>query len=172
MRRSSLWIVASCGAFAGAVLAFAQAHQKPGLYEVTTVMTWQHSPFPEGMPGMPNLASAMGGPHTMQVCVTQEQIEKYGGPLPQSRNNECQASNVKRSANGMTADWVCNGNMKGKGTIESNWTDENHSTSKVHFTGTMQMGPEAKPVEWTNESTSTFKGADCGSVKPAPLSKE
>ena len=30
----------------------------------------------------------------------------------------------------------------------------------------MQMGPESKPVEWTVESTSVYKGPDCGNVKP------
>ena len=163
MRKTTLWIVVSCCALAVAVLAIAQARQKPGLWEMTTRMTWQQSPFPAGMP---NMASAMNAPHTVQVCVTKDMIDKYGGPLPQSRNNECQASNVKLGANGMTADWTCNGSMKGKGTVQSSWTDENHITTKVHFTGTMQMGPEGKPVEWTNDTTSVYKGADCSSVKP------
>jgi hypothetical protein len=134
-------------------------------------MNWQKSPFPENMPGMPNMASAMSAPHTTPVCVTQEMVDKYGGPLPQSRNNECQAQNIKRTDLGMTGDWVCNGSMKGTGTVESSWADENHVTSKVHFTGVMQMGPDSKPVEWTMESTSIYKGADCGGVKPVPMPK-
>lgn len=171
MRKTSVWIVVSCCAFALAVLAYAQSHQKPGLWEVTSKMTWQQSPFPTGMPGMPDMSKTMSAPHTMQMCLTKDMIDKYGGPLPQSRNNECQAENVKMGANNMTADWVCNGSMKGKGTIESSWPDENHIASKVHFTGTMQMGPEGKPVEWTSESTSVYKGADCGNVKPMAMPK-
>jgi len=169
MRKNSLWIVVGCGACALAVLSLAQGHQKPGLWEVTAKMTWQKSPFPADMPG--NLASAMSGPRTSQMCVTQDMIDKYGGPLPASRNNECQAQNVKMSASGMTADWVCNGSMKGKGTVESSWTDENHVTTKVHFSGTMQMGPQANPVEFTNDVSSTYKGPDCGSVKPVAVPK-
>lgn len=169
MRKISLWMVVVCCGLAVAILSFAQGRQKPGLWETTTRMTWQQSPFPANMPGMPNMASAMNGPHTIQVCVTKDMIDKYGGPLPQSRNNECQAQNVKLSANEMTADWVCNGSMKGKGTVQSSWADEDHVTSKVHFAGTMQMGPDAKPVEWTSDSTSNFKGADCGNVKPMPM---
>jgi hypothetical protein len=168
MRKTSLWVVVCCCALAAAVLAIAQSRQKPGLWEITTKMTWQQSPFPN-IPGMPDMASAMNGPHTMTVCLTREMIDKYGGPLPQSKNNECKAENVKMDANGMTADWVCNGSMKGKGTIQSSVTDENHITSKVHFTGTMQMGPDSKPVEWTNDSTSVFKGAECGKVKPIAM---
>jgi hypothetical protein len=33
----------------------------------------------------------------------------------------------------------------------------------------MQMGPNSTPVEYTIESVSTYKGADCGSVKPMPM---
>src|SRR5215469_7641031 len=165
MRKTSLWIVVSCCALALAVFALAQGRQKPGLWEVTTKMNWVKSPFPENMPGMPNMASAMSAPHTMPMCVTQEMVDKYGGPLPPSRNNDCRPENVNKSDHGMTADWVCTGAMKGKGTMEASWTDENHVTSKVHFTGQMQVGPDAKDVEWTNESTSIYKGADCGSVK-------
>jgi hypothetical protein len=59
--------------------------------------------------------------------------------------------------------------MNGKGEISSSWPDGNHATGKVHFAGAMQMGQNATPVEWTVNSTSTFKGPDCGSVKPLPL---
>jgi hypothetical protein len=31
------------------------------------------------------------------------------------------------------------------------------------------MGANSSPVEYTVESTSTYKGADCGSVKPLPM---
>ena len=171
MRKTWLGMVVVCCVFA-ALPAVAQAGRKPGLYEVTSKMTWQQSPFPAGMQGMPNMAAAMNAPHTAQVCVTREMIDKYGGPLPQSRNNECHASNVKMTATGMTADWVCSGSMNGTGTVESSWTDENHTASKVHFMGTMTMGPNgSKPVEWISESTSVYKGADCGSVKPMGDSK-
>ena len=170
MRKTSHWIVVCCCVLVLAVLAVAQARQKPGLWEMTTKMNWVQSPFPN-IPGMPNMAAQMSAPHTVQVCITKEMIDKYGGPMPQSRNNECKAENVKMGANSMTADWVCNGSMKGKGTVESSWTDENHSTSKVHFTGAMQMGPDAKTVEYIMEATSVFKGDNCGSVKPISMDK-
>jgi hypothetical protein len=62
--------------------------------------------------------------------------------------------------------------MTGKGSVEATWTDPDHATSKVHFLGSMQMGPNATPVEYTIESTSAFKSADCGSVKPIQMPKE
>lgn len=143
------------------LVAYAQK-PKAGLYEVTNQMTWQHSPFPDSTQPSPR----SGGPHTAQTCITQAQIEKYNGPKPQA-NGECQVSNIQKQKNGMTAELSCNGRMKGKGTVKSIWTDSRHSKSKVHFTGTMQVGQNTKDVEWTLESESTYKGPDCGSVKPA-----
>lgn len=149
------------------LFAWAQT-RKAGLWEVTSNMTWQQSPFPAGMgPGGGSPAFG-GGPHTTQICVTQEQIDKYGTVPPQTRG-DCQVTNIVKKANGMSADMVCTGHMGGKGTLEASWTDDSHSTSKMHFTGTMQMGPNSTPVEWTVESSSVFKGPDCGSVKPAPM---
>jgi hypothetical protein len=71
--------------------------------------------------------------------------------------------------NSMTADLVCSGRMNGKGEIFSSWPDGNTAKGKVHFAGSMQMGQNATPVEWTVNSTSTYKGPDCGSVKPMPM---
>jgi hypothetical protein len=73
------------------------------------------------------------------------------------------------SPGGMTADWICSGMMAGNGSIESTFIDSDHATTKVHFSGSMQMGPNPTPVEYTMDSTSTYKGADCGSVKPPPM---
>jgi hypothetical protein len=162
MRASRLWIPAGCCVAASALLLMAQPTQRPGLYETTSNMTWQQSPMPNGMQ-MPG-----GGPHTTQICMTQEMIDKYGGPTPQSRG-DCHMANVSKTANSMTADWICTGAMKGKGSVNSTWTADGKATSKVHFAGNMEMGPRSTPVEWTVESTSVFKGPDCGSVKPIPM---
>jgi hypothetical protein len=168
MRKTSALIAILCFV-ALAALAWAQSSQKPGLWEVTSTMTWQKSPLPPGMT-MPAGAHSPfgGGAHTTQVCITQAMIDKYGTTPPQS-HGECQLSNVSKKANSMTGDWVCTGRMAGKGTVEASWTDPDHSTSKVHFVGSMQMGPNATPVEYTIEATSVFKGADCGSVKPVEM---
>ena len=44
-------------------------------------------------------------------------------------------------------------------------TGDEHATGKVHFVGSMQVGPNSKPIEWTTASSSIYKGIDCGSVK-------
>jgi hypothetical protein len=165
MRGLGIGITLGCCLLGAAVDASAQA-RKPGLWEVTSTMTWQQSPFPAGMPA--GASAAFGGPHTMQVCVTQAQIDKYGAPLPQTRG-DCQMTNMVKKPNGMTADMECTGRMSGKGTLEASWIDDGHATAKMHFVGTMQAGPSPKPVEWTTTSTSVFKGADCGSVQPMTM---
>lgn len=167
MRKTRFWAPVGCCLAATAMLLMAQSNRKPGLYETTSTMTWQQSPFPAGMQA-PAGSPFGGGPHTSQVCVTQEMIDRYGGPMPQSRG-DCQAKNMTRTANGMTADWVCTGQMAGTGKMEGTWNADGTSHTKVHFTGTMSMGPRSTPVEWTMESSSTFKGPDCGSVKPMAM---
>jgi hypothetical protein len=169
MPKFRFWAPVGCCLVASALLLIAQAGHKPGLYETTSNMTWQQSPFPQGMQ-MPAGANSPfgGGPHTSQVCVTQQMIDRYGGPMPQSRG-DCQMKNMNKTDSGMSGDWVCTGRMNGTGKFESTWTPAGESHTKVHFTGTMQMGQRSAPVEWTMDSTSVYKGADCGSVQPPPL---
>jgi hypothetical protein len=163
MHKTRLWVALVCGLFAITVFAWAGTG-KAGLWEITTTTKWQRSPFAPGTAGDP----ARGGTHTTQVCLTQEMIDDYGALLPQSRG-QCTIANKLLRPGGMTADWVCTGKMAGKGALESNWSDLEHATGKVHFVGTLQVGGGKEPVEWTTESTSVFKSADCGSVKPVPL---
>lgn len=164
MRAHRNALIAGFCLLAAALIAWAQGAPKPGLYDVTSKMTWQQSPFPEGMQAPPGA----GAPHSAQVCVTQAQIDKYSGPKPQA-NRGCQINNIQKHESGMTAEISCGAPMTGTGTVETTWTDSGHSRSKVHFTGSMKMGQNTKAIEWTVETESTFKGADCGSVKPGSI---
>ena len=168
MRKTGFWITVTC-LFALTVFVWAQATRKPGLWEMTTTMNWQKSPLPPGVtlpPGMASPFSAMT--HTSQVCLTQAMIDKYGAPMAQTKG-DCQINNVVLKPNGMTANMVCNGQITGTGTIESTFTGPDQAKGKVHFIGSLRMGPNTKPVEWTVQSSSVFKSADCGDVKPASV---
>jgi hypothetical protein len=159
MNKAHVLIVFAVTLIATALSADAQT-KKAGLWEISTTMSWQQSPFPAGMnPG--------GGMHVTQICVTQAQIDKYGS-VPPEVHGDCKVSDVVKKTNGMTAEMICTGHLSGKGSIVASWTDAEHSTSQVHFVGTMQMGPRSQPYEWTASSTAVFKKSDCGSVKPAP----
>jgi hypothetical protein len=162
MRRTRVLIALVCCLLAMTALAMAQG-RKTGLWDLTTTTTWQESPFPAGTPGSP----AAGGAHTMPVCFTQQQMDKYAAIIPPI--SDCHVSNLVKKANGMTAEMVCTGRMSGKASLESSWTDGEHATGKVHFVGSMQVGSNNKAIEWTSASSSVYKSADCGSVKPYPL---
>jgi hypothetical protein len=162
MRRARVWITLVCGLFAITVLALAQT-RKAGLWDLATITTWQKSPFPAGMSDSPG----GGGAHTVPVCLTQQQIDKYGAIIPPISG--CRLTNLVKKASGMTAELICTGKMSGKASLESSWTDGEHATGKVHFVGSMQVAQNTRPIEWTSASSSVYKGADCGSVKPYPL---
>jgi hypothetical protein len=161
------------GILAAGMMLFAQDGRRPGLWEMTTTTTWQQSPLPAGMPMSPQAAMALGGaPHTTEYCLTQAMIDKYGAALPQSSGRtSCSVANLQKTANGMSADWICTGQMSGKGTLESHLSGDT-AKGKVHFIGSMQMGSNPTPIEWTSESTSVYKGPDCGSVQPPPMPKQ
>ncbi len=161
MHKNRVWITICFCLFAITITASAQAVRKPGLWEMTANMTWQQSPMPPGMT-MPPVT------HTTQVCLTQAWIDKYGAPIPQS-NKDCKIINVVLHATSMTADMVCSGRMAGKANMESSWPDPNHAIGKMHFTGIMQAGPNSMPFEYTVNSSSVYKGPDCGSVAPPPM---
>ena len=176
MSKTGVWVTMGCCCVALAASAHGQTRQ-PGLWEVTTQMSMagQQAPqmpqLPPGVqlpPGMQMPASPYA-PHTMQVCVTQAMIDKYGGPAAQPPRGNCQMTNVVMKPNGMTANMTCTGALTATGTVNSTWTDVNSSKTTVHLTGTMQMGQNSQPVDMTMTSSSTFKGSDCGSVKPPPM---
>jgi hypothetical protein len=173
-----------------AVLTWAQARPKAGLWEVTSNMSMggsqmpqmpagaqmpQNIQLPPGVslpPGMQMPQGAGGSPFhgtTTQVCVTQAMVDKYGGPspAPQNRNADCQVTDIAKKDSGMTATITCTGQMTGTGTVESIWSDGGNTTNTtVHIKGTVQHGPNSMPVDMTIHSKSVFRGTDCGDVKP------
>jgi hypothetical protein len=192
MRKTPACLISAC-CLVG-VAAHAQSKQKPGLWEVTSTMSMAGMPqMPQGAQ-MPNVqlppgvtlppgvqmpqAGAMsggsapgsfGGAHTTQVCVTQAMIDKYGGPYSNPPRGDCKVTNISIKDSGMTANIACTGQMTGNGTVQTTFTDSNSSQTKVHITGTMQMGPNSRPLDVTMQSNAVYKGADCGSVKPAVI---
>jgi len=131
MHTTRSWLILSAFCLVATLFAGAQG-RKPGLWEMTSTMTWQQSPFPAGMTP-PAGSPFAGGPSTRQVCLSQAIIDKYGAPPPQSRAGDCSFADVQKSDHGMTAKMVCSGRMTGNGTVESSWSDAEHASGKVHF---------------------------------------
>ena len=136
------------------------APRKPGLWVVTTTMSRPAGGGPGGGP--------ISSSTSTEVCATAEEFDKYGTFKPRM-DGSCKLVNIVKQSGAMSATLVCDGKMKGKGTLESSWSDSQHSNSKAHFVGTIQVGANAHPLEWTSESSSVFKGSDCGNVKAVPV---
>jgi hypothetical protein len=151
IKRNSLFF----GCLIAATLSVPAQDRKPGLYEVTLVTTTV-SPTPE-----------VHSPRTWQACLTQQKIEKYGAIVPDYLSNMCQLVNVVKKSGGMTADMVCSGYINGKGTLEVNWSDSEHSKGNLHFSGTIRPGQNDIKIEWSATTTSVYKSPDCGTLKPA-----
>ncbi len=163
MRPAGLFLL-GCTLATATVCAHAQG-RKPGLWEMTTTTNWQQAPaMPPNMPAGVSSPFA-NGTTTAKVCLTQAMIDRYGAILPQQRGG-CEMTDLVKTAHSMSATMVCSGRMTGKGTVESAWTDDDHATGKIHFTGAVQAGTRTMPIEWTSTSNSVFKSADCGDVKP------
>jgi hypothetical protein len=151
MSKIRIWVILGLCVVALAAQAQGQS-RKPGLWEVTSSMS---------MSGMPQMSQM--GSHTMQVCVTQAMIDKYGGPTSNPQTGNCQMTNVALTAAGMTAKMSCSGQMNMTGTIQTTFVDAN--TTKTTVTMTMASG-NGQTMNMTTQATATYKGADCGSVKP------
>ncbi len=138
-----------------ALAAQAKGQRKAGLWEITSSMSMS------GMPGMSNMGS-----YTKQVCVTQQMIDKYGGPYTNPQNAQCQLTNISLTASGMTANLTCTGKMNMTGTVQTTFVDAN--TTKTNMQLNMAM-PNGQAMTMTMNSTSVYKGADCGSVQPLAM---
>ncbi len=169
MSKMRVRVTVGCCILAAAILSWAQTVRKPGLWEMTSTMTWQQTPLPPGS-AMPQGANNPFAPttRTTEVCLTQEMIDKFGVPFS-TPEQDCTVSNLVLKSSSMSAEMTCTGRMNIHATMESSWPDGTTAHGKYHVTGTMQMGANATPIEFTVDSTSTFKGADCGSVKPLPM---
>ncbi|MGD0346320.1 MAG: DUF3617 domain-containing protein [Terracidiphilus sp.] len=175
MRKLQIGATLCCCFIALVVNAQGQTKQKPGLWEVTVQMSMAGAPqmpqLPPGTqlpPGMQMPASPFA-PHTSQVCVTQAQADKYGGPPTNPPGGNCQMSNIATTPAGMTATMTCTGRMNATGTVQTTFVDANTVKTMMHMTGTMQMGSNTRPMDMTMQSTSVYKGADCGNVKPVTM---
>jgi len=139
-----------------AILAAGAQERKLGLYEVTLTTTTV-SP-----------SAATYPPRVSRMCLTQEMSDKYGAIVPDNITRMCQLANVVKKTGGMTAEIVCSGSIIGKGTLEVNWSDSEHSKGSVHFSGTIRPGENEIKIEWSATTSSVYKGPDCSTLNPTP----
>jgi len=144
------------GVIAAGGLAAPGQDRKPGLYDVTLTTTMV-APSPATYP-----------PHTTQVCLTQAMIDQYGAIVPDNLYS-CQVIHVVKRASGMSADISCSGGIAGKGTLEVNWTDSEHTKGRIQFSGSLHPADKEIKIEWNTETASVYKGPDCSAAeRPTP----
>jgi hypothetical protein len=143
------------------------AHGRVGLWTVTSTMQMSN------MPQIPPEALAMikarhmpvpgsGEPATVQMCMTQEQVNA-DKPLPMSNRDErCDTKVLNQTGSQVEAQITCHGHMEGVGHLKMSWRGTDHYDSDYSFKGIM----EGRPQEISTHSTGDFVKADCGSVKP------
>ena len=145
-------------------MAFA-GHGKAGLWNISTTMDMGGVQMPpEAMAKMKQMGMKMPSAQTFatQMCMTQAQVDS-NKPPPMGRNDSgCTSHIVSQTGTAMTAEMVCNGEMKGTGHMQIAYSSPEHYAGSYSFKGTVN-GHEMS-------SSSSFKGdwvkADCGTVKP------
>lgn len=146
--------------------AFA-AHGRPGLWTVTSTMQMSN------MPQIPPEALAMmkarhmpvpgsGEPMTMQMCMTQEQVNADKPPPMNNRDEKCDTKVMNQSMGQVDAEITCHGRMDGTGHLKMSWRGTDHYESNYSFKGTM----DGRPQEMSTHAVGDFVKTDCGSVRP------
>jgi hypothetical protein len=166
MDRISLSILMAASLVLVPAAAFA-AHGRPGLWTITSTMQMS------GMPQIPPEALAMmkerhmaipnsGQPTTIQMCMTQEQVNADKPPAMSNRDESCNTKVLNQSPGLMEAEITCHGHMDGVGHVKVSWRGTDHYEGTYNFKGTM----EGRPQEMTTHYSGDFVKSDCGSVRP------
>lgn len=147
----------------GAALA---GHGKAGLWTVTTSIGGMPNVQlpPEAMARMKEMGMKMPSMQSIasQICMTQAEVDSDALPPVGKNDMGCTSRVTSQTANSMSAETVCNGDMKGTGRMQISYSGAEHYTGSYSFKGVIHDHPM--------ETSSTFKGdwvkADCGAVKP------
>lgn len=142
-------------------------HGKAGLWTVTTSiggMSDAQLP-PEAMARMKEMGMKVPSMQSVasQICMTQAEVDSDALPPVGKNDMGCTSHVLSQTANSMSAETVCNGEMKGTGRMQISYSGAEHYAGSYNFKGTIHDRPM--------ETSSTFKGdwvkADCGAVKPS-----
>lgn len=166
MNKGILLIGLSAVALASAPTVALAGHGKAGLWNITTSIGGMPNVQlpPEAMARMKEMGMKMpsGQSFSSQICMTQAEVDSDKLPPVGKNDMGCTSRLTGQTANSMSAETVCNGEMKGTGRMQISYTGAEHYSGSYNFKGIMHDHPM--------ETSSTFKGdwvkADCGAVKP------
>jgi hypothetical protein len=145
------------------------AHGKVGLWNITTSMTMANMPQipPEALAHMKAMGMKMPGsgePIHTQICMTAAQVNSDTLPKMRHETLGCSWSPLKISGGVLSADMVCNGDMKGTGHVHVSYSGAEHYSGDYSFKGAMH----GHPADMQSSFSGDWVKADCGSVKSAP----
>ena len=145
------------------------AHGKVGLWDVTSTMHMASMPQipPEAMAHMKAMGMKMPGsgePIHSQICMTAAQVNSDAMPKMRHESLGCNWSAPRISGGAMSADVVCDGDMKGTGHVHVSYSGAEHYSGDYSFKGSMN----GHPADMQTSFSGDWVKADCGSVKPAP----
>lgn len=166
MRRETLLIGLPAVALILAPTVALAGHGKAGLWNITTSIGGMPNVQlpPEAMARMKEMGMKMPSMQSIasQICMTQAEVDSDKLPPVAKNDMGCTSRLTSQTANSMSAETVCNGEMKGTGRMQISYTGAEHYSGSYNFKGIIHDHPM--------ETSSTFKGdwvkADCGAVKP------
>ena len=175
-------LLIACAVALPTVVALAQQpHIRPGLWEETVQVKSDNAQMNAAMEQMRQRMAAMtpeqraamekamgghaafnpGGPTTLRVCVTKEQIAR--GFHPEEKGH-CSRSNISNSGNVTKFEFACQsergGTISGKGVYT-----ELSDTAFTVSTAADMVNPKMT-MHIQNDTTGKFISSDCGDVKP------
>ena len=109
------------------------------------------------------IESPFGKAVTSKVCITPAMAARDEAPRPMREQDGCEMKNYNRNGSAITADMVCNGDMKGTGKLKVNYYTNTSYSGTMDFSGT---GPQSGAVEMHNAFSGKWISDSCGSVKP------
>ncbi len=170
-------------AAAVAAPAWSQTTMKPGLWDINQHMESAGGEMEAAMAKMQKQMAAMspeqrkmmedtmarqgvkigpaasGGGMNVQVCMTREMVER--NEMPSQQRGSCKSTSQQRVGNTMKMAFVCS---------EPPSRGEGQFTFNSPESYTMKMNVESldqgKARKMSMQSTGTWRGADCGNVKP------
>jgi hypothetical protein len=182
--RKRFWLLTATLAIAGTSVQ-AQT-MKPGLWESTSKMgaspemeqamarmqQQMASMPPEQRKMMEEMMSRQGGAvgaggsgMVAKVCVTREMAER--GDMPTQQRGDCTTTTSDKTSRGMTMKFTCT-NPPSSGEGQFSFSGDSAYTMKMKINSSAQGAPKTMTID----SSGTWLGADCGSVKPIAMPKK
>jgi hypothetical protein len=135
-------------------------HLKPGMWKMTTAIDLGAAVAqipPEQLARLQSMGikvPAAGEGITTQQCVTPEMAARDVPPHMGRNDSGCTSQNEKVSASSMSADLICSGTMKGQGTMQMTFADQEHYTGLFTFKGISSGHPVDLKSTFTGERIS------------------